>query len=504
MIHFFLLILTFLVLGDLPPHCIHSDVTGEWKISLGVWKGNNSNKCGYSSPDNAEDDRIGKRPPPGLSDDFHHLSGQSFTVFLDEYFCTVLSHQIEGQACFWTMVYDEGINIQLIGSDIQDTKSFFAFFRYDLDPDGEYSTTFCSQTLVGFSTSFLDGDSKSFCFYGERTTDSDGNSVNSSLPTNKILRKRPLASVPILRGSGRKMQSAEAKRWYAGNAPYQAIIQSHQNHNKRPLSQLQVFNTTLPAHLLFGTAPFISVRKQLHSGKIPPSFDWRNPEDVYRLTGSRCVVMPPVTQQGTCGACYAVVAARALTVRQRISDLRLGKGCNLTCEADYEELLHMSPYTQGCDGGYIFLAFKWAAEKGVAMKCTSREENCRCGRLRVKGWNYVGGAYGKSDEESILLELLERGPLGVSVEPSREFLNYSSGIFRQGGYVQQERDKDNFRWMKVDHALLIVGYGSSHEDGDYWIVENSWGPLWGEGGYVRIPRGENSLAIENAAVYALV
>ena len=38
--------------------------------------------------------------------------------------------------------------------------------------------------------------------------------------------------------------------------------------------------------------------------------------------------------------------------------------------------------------------------------------------------------------------------------------------------------------------VQLVGYGTDDKNGggDYWLVRNSWTPLWGENGYIRLAR----------------
>jgi cathepsin L len=58
-----------------------------------------------------------------------------------------------------------------------------------------------------------------------------------------------------------------------------------------------------------------------------------------------------------------------------------------------------------------------------------------------------------------------------------DFRNYKSGVF-------DKQDK-NCTNGKLDHAVMLVGYGTSAGQ-DYYILRNSWGTGWGEEGYMKV------------------
>jgi cathepsin H len=78
-----------------------------------------------------------------------------------------------------------------------------------------------------------------------------------------------------------------------------------------------------------------------------------------------------------------------------------------------------------------------------------------------------------------------------------EFRKYTSGVFSNGTSCKNG-PKD------VNHAVLVVGYGHSNEDGSFWIVKNSWSKLWGEEGYFRIRRGVNMCGIAVCASFPML
>merc|ERR1712032_1199472 len=94
---------------------------------------------------------------------------------------------------------------------------------------------------------------------------------------------------------------------------------------------------------------------------------------------------------------------------------------------------------------------------------------------------------------------MHNGPIVVSFEPTEDFMFYNGGIYYSGP-LPASRERE---WTKVDHAVLLVGWGEELGQ-KYWVVQNSWGKEWGEKGYFRIARGINDSGIESIAVTAQV
>lgn len=77
-----------------------------------------------------------------------------------------------------------------------------------------------------------------------------------------------------------------------------------------------------------------------------------------------------------------------------------------------------------------------------------------------------------------LMDAIQDSPVAITVDAS-VWHTYEGGIFN--GCDQENPD--------LDHGVLLVGYGTDESLGqDYWLIRNSWGPAWGEKGYLRIAR----------------
>lgn len=96
---------------------------------------------------------------------------------------------------------------------------------------------------------------------------------------------------------------------------------------------------------------------------------------------------------------------------------------------------------------------------------------------KLTGWWPVKPA---TDEKALLTAVANYGPVSVAICVNDDFVRYKRGVL--------DTDCNCGR----NHAVVVVGYGS--EGGkDFWIVKNSWGEGFGEGGYIKMRRNKKNM-----------
>ncbi|KAJ3674681.1 hypothetical protein LUZ60_005297 [Juncus effusus] len=202
--------------------------------------------------------------------------------------------------------------------------------------------------------------------------------------------------------------------------------------------------------------------------KIPDSLDWRDQGAVTK-----------VKDQGSCGACWSFSATGAI---EGINKIVTG---SLVSVSEQELIDCDRSYNMGCNGGLMDYAYKWVIKNdGIDSESDYpyKAKDGSCNNNKVK--NRVVTIDGYTDilpnREDLLLQAVATQPISVGICGSASgFQLYSKGIFTGPCSTS------------LDHAVLIVGYGSS-DDQDYWIVKNSWGSSWGMDGYILMQRNANN------------
>jgi C1A family cysteine protease len=210
---------------------------------------------------------------------------------------------------------------------------------------------------------------------------------------------------------------------------------------------------------------------------LPPTFDWR---DSGGLT--------PVRNQGSCGSCWAFAAVGIV----ESAVLRgLGESENLS----EQWLVSCNPWDYGCDGGWTGPAVGMMTLGGHSDPCGHNgavletdfpyaqwDKPCNCPyphEYWMDDWAYVGSAYGTPSVAQIKQAIYDHGPVAVAIYASDAMDAYNGGIFNACEYGP------------VNHAVVICGWDDTQGSNGVWFVRNSWGSIWGEGGYMRIEYGCN-------------
>jgi len=241
------------------------------------------------------------------------------------------------------------------------------------------------------------------------------------------------------------------------------------------LRQLRGWRRTSPAH--GPTAVALATSQTHRSRKIAQAVDWRN------LTA----VKKHVPDQGACGSCWGFSATETLESHYQIASgklLKLAPQTFVNCVKNP----HECGGTGGCEGATMELAFNLTAGPGIALETdipyAARDETCKPYTAAVKCTGYVKNPVNSAID--LETALATTGPQSVTVAAGSWQL-YGGGVFHgcSSGFLGRQ---DN----TLDHGVQAVGYTK-----DYWIVRNSWGPGWGEKGYIRLSRASDSKTFVN-------
>ncbi|KAL5201020.1 hypothetical protein ABZP36_035374 [Zizania latifolia] len=207
------------------------------------------------------------------------------------------------------------------------------------------------------------------------------------------------------------------------------------------------------------------VMSKVAAGDVPASYDWRDYGAVTR-----------VKDQRQCGSCWDFAGTAAV---ESINAIMTGNLLTLS----EQQVLDCSGAGNCEDGGTTPGVFEYAKETGITLESNypayeAMDDQCRLDTstmnplVKIDGYAAVAGNNEKALKQQVYLQ-----PVTVYIEASYDFMLYTEGVFTGDDCG-----------TRLDHAVVVVGYGVTQGDVRYWIVKNSWGEGWGENGYIRMIR----------------
>ena len=207
-------------------------------------------------------------------------------------------------------------------------------------------------------------------------------------------------------------------------------------------------------------------RHEYSGAPLPESVDW-----------SSLGAVTAVKDQGQCGSCYAFSATGAIEGRVEIAT---GKLLSLS----EQQIVDCSDEqgNQGCDGGLMDFVFQYVTDNGICSEDAysydaNKHDTCNQCNPIVPPHEVNGYVDVHPQDVKALMEALAQGPVSVAVEADETvFQFYKNGVL------------SGKCGANLDHGVLAVGYGKNEKGEEFWKVKNSWGPSWGDNGYIYLSK----------------
>merc|ERR1719232_2226007 len=217
---------------------------------------------------------------------------------------------------------------------------------------------------------------------------------------------------------------------------------------------------------------------------LPAQVDWRTKGAV-----------TPVKDQGQCGSCWAFSTTGALEgqhFRKTGRLVSLSEQNLVDCSKSFGN--------NGCNGGLMDNAFRYIKANGGidtegSYPYDGEEEQCHFSRSDIGATDKGFVDVAQGDEDALKAAIATVGPVSVAIDAGHPTFQF----YHQGIYNEPDCSP-----MNLDHGVLAVGYGTT-EEGDYWLVKNSWNTTWGDEGYIKMSRNkDNQCGIASCASYPVV
>jgi C1A family cysteine protease len=201
--------------------------------------------------------------------------------------------------------------------------------------------------------------------------------------------------------------------------------------------------------------------------------DFVMPNDDYNWNDKGAVT--PVKDQGQCGSCWAFSATGGLEGLSFVSNGELesfSESQLVDCSGSYGN--------QACNGGLMDNAFKFVKDKGIVHESDypykAVKQTCKIatGPFKISGFTDIKNC-------NDLASALTGRPISIAVDATN-WSAYKGGVFSNCS-------------TRLNHGVLLVGVKSNN-----WVVKNSWGPRWGESGFIQL-QGGNTCGLCNVASY---
>ena len=243
--------------------------------------------------------------------------------------------------------------------------------------------------------------------------------------------------------------------------------------------------STFPAGFEYYAGGVISTstaggRDQLKSATASSPYvedwDWRNRHGKNWIS--------PVTNQGSCGSCWAFAATGAT---EAMVNVFFNQQLNL--DLSEQDVLSCSG-GGSCGGGYPSTALYYLANSGVVDEGTfpyngtdqpcSNKGNNPVDKIKIGGRIDFGlSAYPKT-EDDLKRMLIQMGPV------SGGLYDWTHAMVLAGYKVIKAGDKFFYRDLNLTRSWKTVAEGDPLIGKTVWIFKNSWGSSFGDAGYVYV------------------